>query len=110
MKKYAVPAAIIPGAIKQIDPDTRMPVLDDQGRYVWDMSKAKISSHAIHDGVVREGKKTVRKKITVPAYRALSAQDARYIRSQIKRLRKKQLEQRTADMKAKNEEKNSGTE
>lgn len=92
MKKYAVPGSVVPGATKAIDPDTKLPMYNAKGRPIWDMTKAVMSTKAVHNAVIKRGKKFVREKVEVPVYRSLSAQDARYIRAQIRRAKRKEAE------------------
>lgn len=77
-----------------IDPETKVPLFDGKGRPLWDMSRAKVSEIVTHNGIIKQGSKYVRGEIQVPVYRALSAQDARFIRAQIRRMKRKEDEEK----------------
>lgn len=87
--------AKVPGASRQLDPDTLLPENDKRGRPLWTMPRPYAHTTHIHPAKKEFGEErgTV-VTVSVPVYRGVDAQTARYIRSQIKRRIRKQKEKR----------------
>ncbi len=100
MSKFAFPQTRVPGATRRINPDTLMPALDHKGRPLWNMpAPVRYAEHTKWRRHHRTGER-VRETIKVPVYRGTSASYARWVKSQIKRNRRKAAEVQAAEKKS----------
>lgn len=97
--KYANPLTLVPGASKRLDPDTFKHLVNKLGRFLWDMPKP-VGVHMTKQ-VFRQLDKSdpekprirrIWKKKKFPVYRGIAAKNARYVRSQHLRARRKLAE------------------
>lgn len=90
MRKAYEPRTITPGAVRQINPDTLLPAVDEKGRSLFDMPQPIRFAQHTRRRKIRG--RVVEDKVKVPVYRGVSAALARHIRGQMKRARRKALE------------------
>lgn len=88
MRKFATPQTFVPGASPRMIKNEKTGLLeherDKKGRYLWDMPDP-IGTHKT-TVVNKHG----RVEAEVPVYRGFPASYARYMRSQFRRMRRKQ--------------------
>jgi hypothetical protein len=108
MRKYAVPGTYVPGATPMYDdPNAYAPMRmrDNKGRPLWNMPKPvgtveniQIVSAVVEvDGQPRMRK--VRRPVSFPVYRGVSAALARYIRADMRRRARKAAEKQAEETK-----------
>lgn len=92
MQTTNMPQTRMPGATRRVSPETLMAMSDDMGRPLWNMPPP--ISYVEHTRWRRHKKTGVRigEPIMVPVYRGTSASYARWVKSQLRRNRRKEAE------------------
>lgn len=92
MRKHALPQTIVPGAKKDIDPDTLKQKTDKRHRPIWVMPKptgkhetTQVVTHRFTDANGKPKSEKIKRKVAFPIYRGVPADLARYMRSQMRR-------------------------
>lgn len=82
-----LPLTVIPGASRQINPETLAHVFDKKGFPVWDMpTPLGMVQHTKRSMKgTGEDKIVIKEKISVPVYRGTSASYFRHLKSQMRR-------------------------
>lgn len=97
MRGFALPQTRVPGATRRVDPDTLMLTRSPP---FWNMPEpVSYVEHTNWRRHKRTGKR-VGEPVMVPVYRGTSASYARWVRSQIKRNRRRYFEVQAAEKKA----------
>lgn len=119
MQRTFEPQTRVPGVTVRVNPDTLMPMEDKRGRTLWDMpAPVRYAEHTRRYKEKDEETgsptgKVITEKIQVPVFRGTSAEYARSIRGQLRRMDRKQKERRQADLlaeAAQQEENRNGSE
>lgn len=99
MRRYALPMTVVPGAQKDIDPETMLQKQDKRNRPLWVMPKPigsvetlQVKEQAYKDDDGKVKRKKVKLMTRFPVYRGTSADYARYVRSQMRRALRKAKE------------------
>lgn len=97
--KYAMPLTLVPGASPRRHLTTFKHLVDKLGRWLWDMPKpigVHITKQVFHLLDKSDPKKPRIKRVwkdkKFPVYRGITAKNARYMRSQYRRERRKLAE------------------
>ncbi len=98
MSRPFEPETRIPGATRQINPETLMPASGYRGRALWNMpAPIKEVAHRRWKRDEATGKRIAADPVMVPVYRGTSASYARWVRSQLRRQRRKAVLEKTDD-------------
>lgn len=90
MRKTFEPRTVTLGATRQINPDTLLPAVDENGKLLFDMPQPIRFAEHTRRRKVRG--KVVEDKVKVPVYRGFPASFARHMRGQMKRAQRKAAE------------------
>ena len=90
MRKAYEPRTVTPGAVRQINPDTLLPAMDEKGRPLFDLPQPIRFVQHTRRRKIRG--KVVEDKVKVPVYRGFPASLARHMRGQMKRAQRKAAE------------------
>jgi len=92
MQKASMSQTVIPGVRRRVDPDTLMAMSDEHGNPLWDMpAPVGYAEHKKWRKHKRTGER-IAEPIMVPIYRGTSASYARWVKSQIRRNKRKAVE------------------
>lgn len=92
MQKYATPQSRVPGAQRRINPETLMPMYDDDNRPLWNMpAPVKYAEHTKWRRHKTTGAR-IPEPVMVPIYRGTSASYARWVKAQLRRNHRKAAE------------------
>lgn len=96
MNKFVTPQTRVPGAQRRIDPETLMPMSDDEGVPLWNMpAPVKYAEHRKWRRHKRTGQR-IAEPVQVPVYRGTSASFARWVKAQLRRNKRKAAETQAA--------------
>lgn len=90
MRKAYEPRTVTLGAVRQINPDTLLPAVDEKGKPLFDMPQPIRFAEHTRRRKIRG--KVVEDKVKVPIYRGFPASFARHMRGQMKRAQRKAAE------------------